>query len=165
MHGRWKFDQKLKNRLDFIWKDFDSRSWRNKSHSILICISWDSIKNKFSQSTMEKLVPWGLMKEKLEVWWKNDFLSWNGVRSLSFHAHTSMRWKFLETRTKSSQLSKISHKLSLLVSPLVLQIQNAQMRHKRSKMRVYIRDIGEGKLKSHQINGSLSLGNIIVHLP
>jgi hypothetical protein len=32
-------------------------------------------------------------------------------------------------------------------------------------MRVYIDIIGEGKLKSHQINGSLSLGNIIVHLP
>ena len=32
-------------------------------------------------------------------------------------------------------------------------------------MRVYIGDIGKGKLKSPQINGSLSLGNIIVHLP
>ena len=32
-------------------------------------------------------------------------------------------------------------------------------------MRVYIDNIGEGKLKSHQINGSLPLGNIIVHLP
>ena len=32
-------------------------------------------------------------------------------------------------------------------------------------MRVYIDIIGEGKLKGHQINGSLPLGNIIVHLP
>ena len=32
-------------------------------------------------------------------------------------------------------------------------------------MRVYIRIKGEGKLHNHQINGSLSLGNIIVHLP
>ena len=32
-------------------------------------------------------------------------------------------------------------------------------------MRVYIDNIGEGKLNSHQINGSLPLGNIIVHLP
>ena len=39
------------------------------------------------------------------------------------------------------------------------------MRPKGSKMRVYIDNIGEGKLKSHQINGSLSLGNIIVHFP
>ena len=32
-------------------------------------------------------------------------------------------------------------------------------------MKGYIDNIGEGKLKSHQINGSLPLGNIIVHLP
>ena len=32
-------------------------------------------------------------------------------------------------------------------------------------MRGYIGVIGEGKLKGHQINGSLSLGNIIVHFP
>ena len=32
-------------------------------------------------------------------------------------------------------------------------------------MRGYIGDIGEGKNKGHQINGSLSLGNIIGHLP
>ena len=32
-------------------------------------------------------------------------------------------------------------------------------------MRGYIGGIGEGKLNGHQINGSLSLGNIIVHLP
>ena len=36
---------------------------------------------------------------------------------------------------------------------------------KGSKMRVYIGFIGEEKLKRHQINGSLPLGNIIVHLP
>jgi len=39
------------------------------------------------------------------------------------------------------------------------------MRPKGSKMSGYIANIGKGKLKSHQINGSLSLGNIIVHLP
>ena len=39
------------------------------------------------------------------------------------------------------------------------------MRPKGSKMRGYIDNIGEGKLKSHQINGSLSLGNNIVYLP
>ena len=32
-------------------------------------------------------------------------------------------------------------------------------------MRGYIGVIGKGKLKGHQINGSLSLGNIIVHFP
>ena len=39
------------------------------------------------------------------------------------------------------------------------------MRPNGSKIRGYIDNIGEGKLKSHQINGSLPLGNIIVHLP
>ena len=32
-------------------------------------------------------------------------------------------------------------------------------------MRAYIDIICKGKLKSHEINGSLTLGNIIVHLP
>ena len=39
------------------------------------------------------------------------------------------------------------------------------MRPKGSKIRGYIDNIGEGKLKSRQINGSLSLGNNIVHFP
>jgi hypothetical protein len=38
------------------------------------------------------------------------------------------------------------------------------MRLERSKMRVYIVIIGEGKLKGYQINGSLPLGNIIGNL-
>ena len=39
------------------------------------------------------------------------------------------------------------------------------MRPKGSTIRCYVDNIGEGKLKSHQINGSLPLGNIVVHLP
>jgi hypothetical protein len=38
------------------------------------------------------------------------------------------------------------------------------MRLERSKMRVYIVIIGEGKLKGHQINCSSPLGNIIGYL-
>ena len=117
-----------KNELDFIWKDFDSRSWRNKSHSILRCISWDSIENNFSQSMMKKLVSRGSMKEKLEVWWKNAFVSWNGVRNLSFLTlesfHTSqvsMRWnsnKIFSTlknlkQTFTLSLSSCSPKLKM----------------------------------------------------
>ena len=67
-------------------------------------------------------------KKKFEVWWKNASCFRKSVRILSFHTfkgfHTSktlMRWKILKTRTKSSLLSKISNKLSLLVSPLALQ--------------------------------------------
>ena len=39
------------------------------------------------------------------------------------------------------------------------------MKLEGSKIRVYIVIIGEWKLKGYQINGSLPLGNIIVHLP
>ena len=39
------------------------------------------------------------------------------------------------------------------------------MMSKGLKIRGYIEFIGEGKLKGHKINGSLSLGNIIVHFP
>jgi hypothetical protein len=38
------------------------------------------------------------------------------------------------------------------------------MRFEGSKMGVYIVIIGEGKLKGHQINGSLTLGNFIRNL-
>jgi hypothetical protein len=38
------------------------------------------------------------------------------------------------------------------------------MRLEGSKIGVYIDIIGEGKLKGHQISGSLPLGNIMVHL-
>ena len=38
------------------------------------------------------------------------------------------------------------------------------MRLEGLKMGVYIVIIGEGKLKGHQMNGSLPLGNIIGHL-
>ena len=49
-------------------------------------------------------------------------------------------------------------------SSLDLQSSNAQMRLEGSKIWVYIVIIGEGKLKGHQINGSLSLGNITRNL-
>jgi hypothetical protein len=49
-------------------------------------------------------------------------------------------------------------------SSLDLQSSNAQMRFEGSKMGVYIVVIGEGKLKGHQINGSLTLGNFIRNL-
>jgi hypothetical protein len=49
-------------------------------------------------------------------------------------------------------------------SSLDLQSSNAQMRLEGLKMWVYIVIIGEGKLKGHQINGSLSLGNITRNL-
>ena len=62
------------------------------------------------------------------VRWKNALCFENCVRILSFNtwkffltSQTSMRWKILKTQRKSSLLSKISIKLSLLISPLALQ--------------------------------------------
>ena len=65
------------------------------------------------------------------------------------------------------QSSHISHTRSNFhsnSSSLDLQSSNVQMRLERLKMGVYIVIIGEGKLKGHQINGSLPLGNIIGNL-
>ena len=66
-------------------------------------------------------------KKNFEVRWKNALCFENCVRS-SFHTwkffltlQTSMRWKILKTRTKSSLLLKITSKLSLLGSSLSLQ--------------------------------------------
>ena len=73
------------------------------------------------------------------------------ISELTHNPHTSH--KFAQTLSLSNTLS------------LDLQSTIAQMRLEGSKMRVYIDIIGEGKLKGHQINGSLPLGNIIVDLP
>ena len=94
------------------------------------------------------------------VWEVHIFLLWK-VFTLHKFQWDDNSWKLEQNPLNS----KISSKLSLLVSPLSLQRYNAQVRPKGSKKRGYIRSIGEFKLKSHQINGSLSLGNIIVHLP
>ena len=62
---------------------------------------------------------------------------------------------------------KFSHNRSNFhsnTSSLDLQSSIAQMRLEGSKMGVYIDIIGEGKLNGHQINGSLSLGNITRNL-
>ena len=65
---------------------------------------------------------------------------------------------------QSSHFSQNRSNFHSNTSSLDLQSSIAQMRLEGSKMGVYIFIIGEWKLKSHQINGSLPLGNIIVHL-
>ena len=65
------------------------------------------------------------------------------------------------------QSSHFSHNHSNFhsnTSSLDLQSSIAQMKLEGSKIWVYIDIIGEGKLKGHQINGSLPLGNIIRNL-
>ena len=67
-------------------------------------------------------------KKKFKVWWKNalclktvwEFLVFI-LGNVFLTSQTSMRWKILKTRTRSSLLLKITSKLSLLGSPLFLQ--------------------------------------------
>ena len=65
---------------------------------------------------------------------------------------------------QSSHFSHTCSKVHSNSSSVDLQSSNAQMRLKGSKIGVYVVIIGEGKLKGHQINGSLPLGNIIGNL-
>ena len=74
------------------------------------------------------------------------------IFELTHNPHNSHKFTQIHTNSHSNTLS------------FVLQSTIAQMRLKGSKMRVYIVIIGEGKLKGHQINGSLPFGNIIGHL-
>ena len=67
-------------------------------------------------------------------------------------------------QSQSSHSSQNRSNFHSNTSSLDLQSSIAQMRLEGLKMGVYIVIIGEGKLKGHQINGSLPLGNIIVHL-
>ena len=99
-------------------------------------------------------------------------VSWNGVRRLSFltlksfhTSHTLMERKIFELThnpLNSCKTHTNSHSNTLL---LFSKAKLHKLGINKSKIRGYIGVIGEGKLKGHQINGSLSLGNIIVHLP
>ena len=78
-------------------------------------------------------------------------------------------WQFVGTQNSWIwfQSSHFSHNRSNFhsnTSSLDLQISIAQMRLEGLKIGVYIVIISEVKLKGHQINGSLPLGNIIGNL-
>ena len=67
-------------------------------------------------------------KKKLEVWWKNSFVFWNGVRSLSFllwkvFTLHKLRWdeNFWKLEQNPLNSKKTLINLSLLVFPLALQ--------------------------------------------
>ena len=109
---------------------------------------------------------------KLEVECKNWFYVLKCVTRPGLHTFTSLTLftnfdgkQNLRTHSQSSQFTEIRTNFHYHTLSLVLQNTIAQMRLKGLKMSVYIDIIGEGKLKGHQINGSLPLGNIIVHLP
>ena len=83
--------------------------------------------------------------------------------SLTHFIHFVGNQKF-QIHSQSSHFSQIRTNSHSNTLSLDLQSSIVQMRLEGSKIRVYIDIIGKGKLKGHQINGSLPLGNIIVHL-
>ena len=130
MHRRWKFDQNLrKNELEFIWKDFDSRSWRSKSHSILRCISWDLGENRLLQSMVKKCVSWNSMKEFFFEVMERMFYIWETSEKFKFSylekffLTQQLRWngKYWKLELNPLLSWKSQVKLSLLSSSHSLQ--------------------------------------------
>jgi hypothetical protein len=126
----------------------------NQDEKLVLCIS----------KNWEKFVKTGFMQESLS---KIHF-------SKLLHVLITLK-SFLESKIfvgkqnswiwfQSSHFSHTRSNFHSNTSSLDLQISNAQMRLEGSKMGVYIVNIGGGKLKCHQINGSLPLGNIIGNL-
>ena len=88
-----------------IWSkiSFHNPRWKGLSHGVRWKKSWILVKKCF-------------------FYFENVVINLSFLNLKSFHtSQTSMRWKSLKTQTKSSLLSKILNKLSLLVSPLALQ--------------------------------------------
>ena len=129
----------------------------------------------FLHNQDEKLVSCGLKNwEKfVKIGFTRESLSKSHFRKL-LHVLLTLT-TFLESKIfvgkqnswiwfQSSHFSHTRSNFHSNSSSLDLQSSNVQMRLERSKMGVYIVIIGEGKLKGHQINGSLPLGNIIGNL-
>ena len=110
-----------------------------------ICQNWFFAKS-LSKSHFSKLLHVSLTLTSL---FENEIFVGKQILKIGFNPHTSLT--LVQTFT-----------LTLLRS--ISKAQNAQMRLEGSKIWVYIVIIGEGKLKGHQINGSLPLGNITRNL-
>ena len=93
-----------------------------------------------------------------------NFSKFYSLWTLCWKAKSSLESKILGIHSQSSHFSQIHTSSHSNTLSLDLQSSIAQMRLEGFKIRVYIDIIGEGKIKGHQINGSLPLGNIIVHL-
>ena len=79
-------------------------------------------------------------------------------------AKSSLESKILEFGFNPHTSLTLAQTFTLTLLRSISKAQNAQMRLEGSKIWVYIVIIGEGKLKGHQINGSLPLGNITRNL-
>ena len=135
--------------LDKYFLRFDRKCvLHNLDEKLVSCSSmnWEKfVKTCFTQKSLSKIHFRNLLQFLLT--YKNSLES--KILEFNFNPHTSHKIAQAFTRT------------------LLLSISKAQLRKwglRGSKMGVYIVIIGEGKLKGHQINGSLPLGNIIVQL-
>ena len=92
------------------------------------------------------------------------FYKFYSFLQIFFEVKSSFESKYSRIQFQSSHFS---HNHSIFHSntcSLDLQSSISQMRLEGSKVGAYIVIIGEGKLKGHQINVSLPLGNIIGNL-
>ena len=91
------------------------------------------------------------------------FYKFYSLLTLFWKGKSSLERKILGFTHNPHTSHKFAQTLALTLS-LDLQSSIVQMKLEGSKMGVYIYSIGEGKLKGHQINGWLPLGNITWHL-
>ena len=112
----------------------------------------------------EKFVKIGFMQESLSKSHSSKLLQVLLIFTNLFESKIFIGKKNSWIWFQSSHFSHSRSNFHSNSSSLDLQSSNVQMRLERSKMGVYIVIIGEGKLKGHQINGSLPLGNIIGNL-
>ena len=110
-----------------------------------VCQNWFFAKS-LSKSHFSKLLHVSLT---LTSFFENEIFVGKQILKIGFNPHTSLTLVQNFTLTLFRSISKA---------------QNAQMRLEGSKIWVYIVIIGEGKPKGHQINGSLTLGNITRNL-
>ena len=110
-----------------------------------VCQNW-FFARKFVRSHFSKILHVSLT---LTSFFENEIFVGKQILKIGFNPHTSLTLVQNFTLTLLRSISKA---------------QNAQMRLEGSKIWVYIVIIGGGTLKGHQINGSLSLGNITRNL-
>ena len=134
---------------------FDQKSvLHNQDEKLVSCSSmnWEKfVKTGFTQKSLSK----SHFSELLQV-----LITLKNLLESKIFVGSKNPWIQLQ----SSHFSQNHSNFHSNISSLDLQISIAQMRLEGSKIGVYIDIIGEGKLKGHQINDSLPLGNIIVHL-
>ena len=93
-----------------------------------------------------------------------NFCMFHSLLQVCLETKSSLESKILKIGFNPHTSLTLVQSFTLTLFRTISKAQNAQMRLEGSKIWVYIVIIGEGKLKGHQINGSLPLGNITRNL-